>query len=117
MTQGFIICFLLFLDVFCNGACLFNISLNLLRKEVKHLSIGGLVKYLLDAVKLFDAKLTTVEIKASANPSALNVVTFLRKRKLLSNLLVNFTAQNTGKWSEISKVKIPLLTDLVTIFE
>ena len=117
MIQGFISCFLLFLDVFCNGACLFNISLNLLRKEVKHSSIGGLVKYLLDAVKLFNVKLTTAEFKSSANSSALKVLTFLRKRQLLSNLLVNFTVQSTGKWSEISKVKIPLLTDLVMIFE
>ena len=89
MIQGFIICFLLFLDVFCSGACLFNISLNLLWKEVKHWSIGGLVKYLLDAVKLFDAKLTTAEFKSSANSSAVNALTFLCKRQLLSNLLVN----------------------------
>ena len=110
VIQGFIICFLLFLDDFCNGACWLNISLNLLRKEVKHSSIGGLVKYLLDTVKLSDAKLTTAEFESSANFSVLNVLIFLRKRQLLSNLLVNFTVQNTGKWSEISKVKIPLLT-------
>ena len=75
------------------------------------------MKYLQDAVKLFDAKLTTAEFILSANSSALNALTFLRKRQLLSNLLVNFTEQNTGKRSEISKVKIPLLTDLVMIFE
>ena len=50
-------------------------------KEVKHSSIGGLVNYLLDVVKLFDAKSTTAEFK-SANSSALNVLTFLRKRQL-----------------------------------
>ena len=79
VIQGFIICFLLFLDDFCNGACLFNISPNLLRKEVKHSSLGGLVKYLQDAVILFDAKLTAAEFKLLANSSALNVLIFLRK--------------------------------------